>query len=151
MKKIILSCSLFFALFSASAQSNTGMSPSTNVQTPSTVTTRFSNDYPGMDATWSMDGSNYRADYTDGAINRSVIYDQKGKMLSREEQMRSNTYPSSIGDYYTKNYPNEKYDVWSSTDPDGTTTYYTKRNSETIWFDKSGKYKSTTKTKNVKK
>ena len=148
MKKLIVCASFFFALNSLSSQT---MPASTNVQAPSGVSTRFSNDYPNMQPTWTMDGSNYRADYTDGSLNRSVIYDPSGKMMSKEEMLGNGTYPSTIGDYYTKNYPNEKYEVWSSTDPSGDMSYYTKRNSETVWFDKSGKYKKTTKTKTVKK
>lgn len=149
MKKIILSSCLLFALLGASAQNT--MPASSNVQAPDAISTRFNNDYPNLQPTWTMDGSNYRADYSDGSVNRSVIYDPQGKVMSREEQLNTNAYPTTIGDYYTKNYPSEKYNVWSSTDANGEMTYYTKRNSETIWFDKSGKYKATTKTKTVKK
>ena len=128
MKKIILGVSFLFALSGLSAQTPA----STNVQAPSAVATRFSNDYPNRNATWTMDGSNYRADYMEGSVNKSVIYDPKGKMLSREEMLANGSYPSTIGDYYTKNYPNEKYQVWSSTNADGDMSYYTKRNSETV-------------------
>jgi hypothetical protein len=151
MKKFIVCASFLLALSSLSAQTTNAMPASTNVQPPSGVSTRFNNDYPNMQPTWTMDGSNYRADYADGSNSRSVIYDPKGKMMSREEMLSNGTYPSTIGDYYTKTYPNEKYEVWSSTDTEGNMTYYTKRNSETVLFDKSGNYKKTTKTKTVKK
>ena len=151
MKKLILFAALLACATEFTAQTNTAMPASTNVQAPASVSTRFNNDYPGMQPAWTMDGANYRADYLDGGINRSVIYDPKGKMLSKEEQLGNGTYPSTIGDYYTKKYPGEKYQVWSSTNPNGERTYYTKRNSETVWFDKDGKYKTTMKTKTVKK
>lgn len=135
MKKIIFAAVVLLALGGAQAQTNT----SNNMQTPSSVTNQFGSDYPNSQATWSRDGNNYRADYMDGSSNRSVTYDRNGKVMSRDEMVTRGNYPSGISDYYSSTYPNENYDVWSSTDANGQKSYYTKRNSETIWFDQSGK------------
>lgn len=58
--------------------------------------------------------------------------------------MNENTYPKPIVYYYTKNYPDENYKIWSSTDGNGNMIFYSKLKSDsTIWFDKHGKYTST--------
>lgn len=149
MKKLLLLASAIVLINNASAQTTTP-TPNGGIQTPNTITNRFSTDYPNMNATWTMDGKNYRAEYMDNSRWHSVTYDANGKMTNREEQLTMGNYPSAIGDYYTKNYPNEKYEVWSSTDGDGKTSYFTNRNSETLWFDNSGKYKNKSKAKERK-
>lgn len=156
MKKLIFSAVAALCISVATAQTTTPNAPPTtpavpgNIQTPNTVTDQFRIDYPNTNPTWTMDGNNYRGEYADPATNmrHSVIYDKNGKMLSREELINRKDYPAGINAYYAEKYPNENYEVWSSTDASGNRSYYTKRNDETIRFDKDGKYKpSKSKTK----
>jgi len=147
MKKTLLIAVAAFCFNVLTAQTNTNTTPNSNsmnngVQVPNNVSNSFGTAYPNTTPTWTMDGTTYRANYMNGSSSRSAIYDKNGTLLSREEQMMDGTYPSVITDYYKKNYPTEKYQVWSSTDASGNKTYYTNRNSETIWFDKDGNYKS---------
>jgi len=157
MKKTIFSILAAFGINAMVAQTNTATPDYGNnapLSTPNTITSKFNADYPNNNPTWTSDNGTYRAQYMDGTTNmgRSVIYDKDGTMMSREEQLSNTSYPMPIVDYYSKTYPNEKYDVWSTTDKAGNTTYYTNRNDETIWFDKNGKYKSkTTKSGKAKK
>lgn len=148
MKKILL---LAFAasLNMALAQTNTATPSGSDLQTPSSVNSRYSTDYPNTTPAWSMDGSDYRADYNDGT-NHSVVYDKSGNRLSTDNEMREGAYPAGINDYYKTNYPSETYTVWSSQDKSGETSYYVKRKTEKVWFDKNGKYKSKTKIKTDK-
>lgn len=153
MKKVILMAVAVFGIEAAIAQTNTATPDNTGVQTPSLITNHFNVDYPNNTATWYMDGTNYRGEYIDSKTNmgRVAIYDKNGVRIGTEEQLSTGTYPATISDYYTKTYPNETdYQVWSSNDGLGNTTYYTNRKSETIWFDKTGKYKSKNKTKSYK-
>lgn len=132
---------------------NNGALQTDGIQTPSLITNHFNVDYPNNTPTWHQDGSNYRAEYMDSKTNtgRVAIYDKNGVRIGTEEQLSSGSYPSTITEYYTKKYPNETdYRIWSSNDGLGNTTYYTNRKSETIWFDKTGKYKSKTKNKSYK-
>jgi hypothetical protein len=112
------------------------------VNVPSPVQTRFSTDYPNSTATWTMDGNNYSASYNDpgSSLGRTVVYDKNGTTLRTDAEMISGTYPLGINDYYTQNYPNESYTVWSSRDANGNTTYSSKRKGKKIWFDRDGKY-----------
>lgn len=154
MKKIILIAVAVFSIEIATSQTNTAQADNTNgVQTPVLISTHFNVDYPNNNATWYNDGTNYRAEYMDAKTNmgKAVTYDKNGVRIGTEEQWSSGTYPSTISEYYTKTYPNESdYQVWSTNDGLGNTTYYTNRKSETIWFDKNGKYKSKTKKKSYK-
>jgi hypothetical protein len=158
MKKIILMAVAVLGIKTATSQTNTatpdniGVNNEVNsgVQTPSLITNHFNVDYPNNTATWYQDGSNYRGEYIDSKTNvgRSVIYDKNGVRIGTEEQLSTGAYPSAISEYYTKKYPNEPdYQIWSSNDGLGNTMYYTNRNSETLWFDKTGKYKNKTKKK----
>lgn len=154
MKKIILMAIAVFSIEMATAQTNTATPDNTmGVQTPSLISNHFGIDYPNNNAIWYQDGSNYRAEYIDSKTNlgRSVTYNKNGVRIGTEEQLSSGSFPSGISDYYTKKYPNETdYQVWSSNDGLGNITYYTNRKSETLWFDKTGKYKTKTKKKTYK-
>lgn len=111
---------------------------------PSTVNDKFNSEYPGMDVKWSMDGENYSGEYMDHSTNlgRNVVYDKNGNIIRTDSELSSDglNYPSSIGDYHNKNFPNEGYKVWQTDDGKGNKWFYTKRKNETIWFDKDGKY-----------
>ncbi|MEO6305938.1 MAG: hypothetical protein ABIP51_22520 [Bacteroidia bacterium] len=161
MKKLILITATFLSFTVVLAQKNTA-TPGTNngvnsntqsdmgtIQTPSIITNHFDIDYPNNTAIWYKDGSNYRAEYSDSKSNigRSATYDKNGVRIGTEEQLSSGNYPTEISDYYTKKYPNEEYQVWSSKDGMGNTTYYTTHNNETLWYDKAGKFTSKTKKK----
>ncbi len=156
MKKTILMVAAVFSIQLATAQTNTATPDNTmasSMQTPTLITNHFNVDYPNNNVTWYQDGSNYRGEFIDSKTNmgRVAIYDKNGVRIGTEEQLTTGAYPTTISDYYTKKYPNESgYEVWSTNDGLGNTTYYTNRNSETIWFDKSGKYKSKSKKKTYK-
>ncbi|MDF2449943.1 MAG: hypothetical protein K0R26_2447 [Bacteroidota bacterium] len=142
-------------------QSGTGETESWNsVTPPSSVSDKFSSEYPGMDVKWSKDGENYSGEYMDNSTNmgRNVVYDKDGNIIRTDNEMSPDglNYPSTIGDYHNKNFPNEGYKVWQTDDGKGNKWFYTKRKNGTIWFDKDGNYypgksgKSDEKIKNTK-
>jgi hypothetical protein len=111
---------------------------------PSTVIlSKFSTDYPNVKPVWTSyeDGScsaEYRLEETN--MGRIVRYDKTGKLLSLENELRNDAYPTSIGRYYVKKYPHEKYIIWSYEDAAGNKSYYANREQETVWFDRNGKF-----------
>lgn len=110
---------------------------------PAVVSTRFTADYPGVQANWSRDHmNNYRAEYKDMGSNssRSITYDKNGNMVSRDLELGDNDYPTGIKDYFSTNNLKDKHSVWSSEDKDGNKIYYSNYNNDTYWFDKNGKY-----------
>lgn len=110
-------------------------------QVPAVVIQKFDTDHPGITPVWKADGENYKASFNDpvSKLGRMIVYDKQGKVLRTENEVDNATYPKPIGEYYEKNYPGEKYQVWSSEDLEsGQMLYYSGRNMETIWFDKDG-------------
>ncbi len=110
-------------------------------QVPTAVTGAFTDQNPGITATWRADGQNFRASYIDPSskLGRIIIYDKEGNVLRREDEVDNVTFPAPINDYYNKHHPGEIYQVWKSDEKaNGHSMYYSSRNDETIWFDSEG-------------
>jgi hypothetical protein len=122
-----------------------GTNQNNQIKVPSQVMDKFNSDYPNMDVTWGKDGDNYTATYKDQSTQggRMLTYDKNGTLMYTDSEMNGSGYPSGIDDYYSKNYPNDKYTIWQSDNGKGDMTYYSKgKNGKTNWFDKDGKYSS---------
>ncbi|MBA3665719.1 MAG: hypothetical protein H0W61_16170 [Bacteroidetes bacterium] len=114
----------------------------TSVAPPEHITTRFNNEYPGKNSvSWKVEGNNYWVTYTDPKTNmvNVIVYDKEGKIIRKESEADKNTYPSDIGDFYSKQYPKEKYKVWQTEKEPGKTYYFITRKGKLIWFDQTGK------------
>jgi hypothetical protein len=111
------------------------------VSAPAIVINKFNIDYPNVNPVWQMDNDDYAAAYTDGITNTQhlIVYDEDGNLIRKDIKADNTSYPRAVENYLTKNYPNEKYTVWISEDISGVKTYYAKRNSTYILFDKDGK------------
>jgi hypothetical protein len=109
---------------------------------PQVVLDKFTKTYPDITPGWKMDGKNFVASFVDPNTlkNVNIVYDKDGNVIRKETELENSSYPQSINDYYIKKYPGEKYKTWSSVDNTGTPTYYIKRATETIWFDKNGNF-----------
>jgi hypothetical protein len=142
MKKLILAAFFAFGMNVIVAQTNTGtpQSTSNNISVPSTITNKFSADYPNIHPTWRMDEGYYVADYMDQGMGRAIYYDKSANIMRTDKEINRDIYPDQINQYYTTNYPNEKYKIWSSEDGEGNMNYYSKRKNKLLWFDKNGKY-----------
>lgn len=120
------------------SEMGSGMTP------PSTISNKFNTDNPNIDANWSLDGDNYNAEFKDRNTNmgKNVVYDRNGNIIRTDNEMSSDgiNYPSSIGEYHSKNFPSEGYKIWQTEDEKGNKWFYSKRKGGTIWFDKDGKY-----------
>lgn len=121
---------------------------------PVVVKTNFDKEHPGTSAIWKADGENFKVSYNDpeSKLGRIIIYDKEGKVVRIENEVDHMKYPNAIGEFYNKNYPGEKYQVWRAEDKaNGETNYYSGRNMEIIWFDKDGNKLPERKVKNVEK
>ena len=125
--------SVFTVLLACFICALTAQTPVVNV--PPSVNVKFGSDYPNVSPVWSMENNYYYATWTDNAtrMGKTTVYDKNGNVISTENELSSGSWPVTINDYYTKNYPEENnYRVWSSTDGKGNTTYYTKRNGQRV-------------------
>jgi hypothetical protein len=113
----------------------------TAVAPPENVKTQFNTDYPGNNnVSWRPEGKNFIVSYTDPKTGMSnmIVYDRDGKVVRKEMEVDKEIFPSGITDYYTKEYPKEKFKVWQ-TEKNSKTYYYIDRKGKTLWFDQSGK------------
>jgi len=112
-------------------------------ETPTVLIKQFKKDYPAFTPTWSREGYNYRADYTNTANNTAgmVVYDKNGRILRSETEMQANSYPGSINDYHTSNLPSSKYRVYATKDTTGVTSFYSTSDGQTYYFDKDGHFR----------
>ncbi|MES2762262.1 MAG: hypothetical protein V4677_08645 [Bacteroidota bacterium] len=119
--------------------------PTSGVNTPLIVTTKFNTEHPNTTALWQTDGEYFSAQYRDTPTNMSriIVYDAYGNLVRIEKEVDKTIYPDNINLYYSENYPTENYTVWSCEDVHGNLNYYSVRKSGTLLFDKTGNYLST--------
>ncbi|HOZ87465.1 MAG TPA: hypothetical protein PL029_06895 [Bacteroidia bacterium] len=128
------------ATFAQSAADPTGLNQA--VQPPAIVMTNFTANYHTK-AIWTANEDNtFNGSYTDESTNmgRVIIYDQRGNLIAVQNELHNNAYPAAIATWYIKNYPREKFVIWSNYDTNDTKTYFANRAQETIWFDRNGTY-----------
>ena len=135
MKKLLVIVAL--AAFSAST---------VLAQAPDMVKEKFKKDNPNaMGTTWKNEKDNtYRVTYTDNKIERGIVYDKDGNVVSRQTIVKDASIPTGITEYYSKRATDSKeyapkYTVWQTTDKNGNVTYYTESNGRNTYFDKDGK------------
>lgn len=157
MKKlsVILFSLLIINFVSAQTLPLAQSSPTINSETsngkkvPFVVLNQFKTDYPNQQPAWSMNDDYYRASFIDGKNKNghAAAYDKQGNVIYREEQLAKGDYPTGIANYYTSNFPNDKYEIWSNTNKTGLRCFYTKHNNEILWFDEKGNYRNKSKNK----
>lgn len=141
MKTLLIATCLWLTALASYAQKDVVQPNLDPTQVPEVVMNKFTTAHPGITAVWKADGENFKAAFNDPAtkLGRIIVYDPKGEVLRTDNEVDQNSYPQSIHDYYNKNYPGEKYQVWSSEETGSNEQlYYSGRNLETMWFDKSG-------------
>ncbi|MES2681400.1 MAG: hypothetical protein V4635_16005 [Bacteroidota bacterium] len=118
-----------------------------SVQPPTIVMTTFTSNYHTR-ALWTANEDNtFNGSYVDESTNmgRVIIYDERGNLVAVENELHNNAYPVAIATWYIKNYPKEKFTIWSHYDTNDSKTYFANRSQETIWFDRNGTYTHTVK------
>jgi hypothetical protein len=119
-----------------------GQVSATQMTVPVAVLNKFNTEHPKARANWKTDEqTNYAASYIGSAnLKHIIVYDLDGNVVSKDDELDSVVYPSSIISYSAKNYPGETYSVWLREDCEGKQLYYAKCRSTKIWFDKNGNY-----------
>ncbi|MEO6167256.1 MAG: PepSY-like domain-containing protein [Chitinophagales bacterium] len=115
----------------------------TLAQTPATIVTKFKTDYPEANAVeWKSDGELFTVTFTDREnMHHMIVYDEKGVIRSRESEVNDANVPSSIKEYYSSNYPQQKGSrVWLSENEAGNKVYYSPIDDAVLFFDKDGKF-----------
>ncbi|MGZ3904013.1 MAG: hypothetical protein ACXVC6_09975 [Bacteroidia bacterium] len=125
------------SMSSTSYQTTPERKDKTDVTVPEAVRVSFNNDYYTKDISpvWKKEGENYRADFRNGSIGSSAIYDKNGKLIESERQLGDGEYPEGISSGN-----NKSAKVWES-NRNGEIKYFTKDDDgHMTWFDKDGKH-----------
>ncbi len=144
---VLFSCSLFAQ--SPSTPLGTQVTPVTaGFEAPAIVTSKFTTEFPNSNPSWSMSGENYAAEILDGTtqLKKIIVYDSFGNQLYTSSENGPGTYPKPIMNYFKKNFPENKYQIWSLQKKDSVTAYYSIQNKDTLWFDSKGNVAARKKT-----
>jgi hypothetical protein len=141
MKKfliLLLICNFCIAQNSADPK---GATPVEKSEVPTLIIEKFTKEFPRVQPSWMREGDNFKAVFENQETHlpQSVIYDRNGNVIRRETQLDELSAPGAINEFYNKNFPGEKLNTWEAEDNSGVKTYYTKRSTEVIRFDKDGK------------
>lgn len=158
MKKLICMTFLLTGL-SLSAQvatqttlpENTTARKTESADVPDLIVEKFNARVKNITPSWTNEGNSYMAAYKDSLdLGHIITYDQKGNVITMQDQQGRTAYPPPIESYYEKRFPNEPFNVWLSTDPDGNRMYYFTHDKQTIWFDPKGNVVERSANKKVK-
>lgn len=113
-----------------------------SIEVPDIVRNKFRSEHPNIKPAWQMIGDYYIAEYTDETTEKQklIAYDEDSNVMRRDVEVDDGYYPKAIKDYFSKHYPKEDYTVWFSEDRGGNKIYYVNLKSNTIWFDKDGRF-----------
>ncbi len=158
MKNILFVLFLLFWNQTFKAQLNSAETKSTSLRdlpngsrtdegakVPEIIKINFDKTYPNNIAAWSIEKKRYMAEFKDTLhIGHIIAYNQYGSVLSVQDEMSPGAFPVPIDKYLVEHYPNQQFTIWSVVNADGTNLYYFTRESETVWFDPTGKFRNKT-------
>jgi len=144
MKKALLFAILLLSINFSIAQEGKTPADKTQAssgQVPNVVIERFNREYPGVSGNWSVDGENFKVQFTDpqSHLGHIIVYDSNGEVLRRESELDGPKNPNAINDYFKKNYPGEQLKTWQVEEKNGDVSYYANRKEEVLRFNKDGK------------
>lgn len=130
-----------FTLFVSCGEKN----KEANLSVPQKVKNCFMADFSGKsDVSWEQEGDFYEAEYTENGIEISVLYDAKGKQISKETEISADALPVPVVDYITQHFSGVTIEEAEMLE-DAEGTFYIVEiesdNQETeLKFDQSGNY-----------
>jgi Putative beta-lactamase-inhibitor-like, PepSY-like len=132
MKKVIFFISLVFIVNNVFAQANS--------EIPSAVKAKFESLHPGVIVEeWEKDGSLYEAEYQINKIEYSDVFDASGNLVKTEMEISVSQLPTTISDYFSKNYPGKRIKSASKiTDASGKISYEAEIGDLEFIFDQNG-------------
>jgi hypothetical protein len=158
MKNTIFTLVLLFGIQVAKAQLSSAETKSTSLRdlpnghrtdegakVPEIVKLNFDKGYPNNITAWTIEKKRYMAEFKDSLhIGHIIAYNQYGSVLSVQDEMSPGAFPVPIDKYLVEHYPNQQFTIWSVVNADGTSLYYFTRESETVRFDPTGKFRNKT-------
>lgn len=75
---------------------------------PANVKVNFEKDFPGVNAKWDKEDSNFEAGFKQDNHTMSALYDARGNKLETEQDIDAAALPQNIKDYVSQNFKGEK-------------------------------------------
>ncbi len=136
MKKIIKTTSVFFAagILLTSCGNN-----ASNV--PANAKSNFEKDFPGVNAKWDKEDSNFEASFKQNNNTMSALYDANGNKLETEQDIDASALPQNIKDYVSQSYKGEKIkEATIITKANGEINYEAEVKEKDLLFTKEGQF-----------
>ena len=137
MKTIMVSALLLGMCLSGLAQKDA----------PEAAKKNFASLYPKVtNVKWGKEGVNYEAEFKDGTVPTSLLYDAKGTLLETEVGLNVTQLPQAVRDYIAKNLAGSKIkEAAMIKTAKGETKYEAEISGKDYLFDASGKLLSVEK------
>lgn len=101
MKKVFMVIAITFSL-TTFAQTK---EKSKKATIPAIVKTTFATDFPGKNAKWGMEDTDFEAEFKINGSNASAVYDKNGNKKAVELTIKTTELPANVLEYVKINYP----------------------------------------------
>ena len=136
MKTTLITLCIVAATFSANAQKVK------EAEVPSAVKAKQTSLYPNAKVEgWGKEDGNYEAEFDNGKVETSTLFDASGNLLETETEISASTFPNGVADYVSKNYPGQKIKEASKiVDAKNVTTFEAEVKEGDLIFDDKGNF-----------
>ena len=134
MKTALITFGIVAATFSANAQKVK------EAEVPSAVKAKQTSLYPNAKVEkWGKEEGNYEAEFDNGKVETSTLFDASGNLLETETEISSSALPKGVSDYVAKNLGGKKIKESSKiVDGKNTVTYEAEVDEIDYIFDANG-------------
>lgn len=136
MKKLLFTLTFAAGLASLNAQKMK------QKDIPVAVQKSFQKQFPNVkDAKWEKEKENYEAAFKSNNTEMSIVINPSGIILETENKINRNALSTTIKNYITKNFPNQKIkEAAKITNAKGNITYEAEVNGKDLIFDNKGTF-----------
>ena len=109
---------------------------------PAPVLKNFKKENPNLVVkSWEKEGKLYEAEVEVDGKERSIVYDEQGNFVAKEEEVGASEMPPMILDYLIKNFPGMVAQEYTRVvKADGTASYEADINDQDLLFDATGNF-----------
>ncbi|ASK29173.1 hypothetical protein CEY12_03210 [Chryseobacterium sp. T16E-39] len=109
---------------------------------PASVQTTFKTQFPeAKKVKWEKEKDNFEAEFQSNGIAYSVLFGGGGDIIEKEVPIKVNTLSTSIKQFITDKYPDQKIkEAAKITDSKGVMTYEAEVDGKDLIFDMNGKF-----------
>lgn len=108
---------------------------------PTAVVAAFHKQFPeAKEVKWEKEKENYEASFDLKKVDNSVVFDESGKFIESEIEIKMSELPKGVVEYVQKTYSQKVKEAAKITAANGTVTYEAEIKGMDLHFDKDGKF-----------